>query len=254
MTLASLFKSQKERPLRFVPRPVFILLLVFLSFQVVLNKQLPEQEAVARKLPDVPNINLLQLGAFADKIALSKFLMLWLQAFDNQPGISIPFRELDYLRVRDWLESILGLDPLSQYPLLSASRVYSEVTDDDKKRIMLSFIRDKFKEDPERRWPWMAHAVYVAKHQLKDLEYALSLAKEIRESVPSGTAPAWVRQMEIYILEDMDAVESAMVLIGGLMESGQIKDENELRYLKQKLEELKQQKSQGTGSSLTSRP
>lgn len=218
-----------------------------------MNEQLPGREVVAKRLPDVPDIKLLQLGAFADKIALSKFLMLWLQAFDNQPGISIPFMELDYLLVRDWLESILDLDPLSQYPLLSASRVYSEVPDDDKKRIMLSFIRNKFREDPVRRWPWMAHAVYVAKHQLKDLEFALSLAKEIRESVPSGTAPAWARQMEIYILEDMDEVESAMVLIGGLMESGQITDENELRYLKQKLADLKQHKSE-TGSSLTSRP
>ena len=47
--------------------------------------------------------------------------------------------------------------------------------------------------------------------------------------------------MEIYILEDMDEIESAMVLMGGLMESGMITDENELNYLKYKLEQLQKQ-------------
>ena len=45
-------------------------------------------------------------------------MTLYLQAFDNQPGVSIPFRDLDYRRVTQWLETILALDAAGQYPLL----------------------------------------------------------------------------------------------------------------------------------------
>ncbi|MCG8324223.1 MAG: hypothetical protein MI673_01815 [Thiotrichales bacterium] len=249
MKLLSAVFRQKERPVKFVPKPVFFLLGLFLLLQTGLHHQLPGQQARARDLPAVMDFNLLQLGGLGDPVALAKYLMLWLQAFDNQPGISIPFRDLDYERVRDWLGHILRLDPGSQYPLLSASRVYAEVSDAPRKRIMLDFVREEFNRDPLRRWPWMAHAVFVAKHRLKDLDLALEFARELRESVPSGSAPAWARQMEIYILEDMDEIEAAMVLIGGLLEHGQIKDENELRYLKYKLDELKEShKSQVTSN------
>ncbi|MDX1518544.1 MAG: hypothetical protein R3318_00375 [Gammaproteobacteria bacterium] len=239
------FNTGTERPFVYVPRLVYLFLLVFLVGQVVLNHRLPDQRVEAQKLPDVPGSNVLDLAALGDRIALSKYLMLWLQAFDNQPGISIPFRHLDYQRLRQWLDRILALDPRSDYPLLSASRVYAEVADAERKRIMLAFVSDKFREDPEKRWPWMAHAVYVAKHQLKDLDLALELATEIRELVPPGMAPSWARQMEIFILEDMDEIEAAMVLIGGLLESGEITDENELRFLKSRLEELEQKRKSG---------
>ena len=44
--------------------------------------------------------------------AMAQFLTLFLQAFDNQPGISIPFRSLDYARVIVWLKTALALDPV----------------------------------------------------------------------------------------------------------------------------------------------
>lgn len=235
---------RNERPIRFVPATVLVLLPLLIIGQVYLNLRLPTPKAMAQSLPAVPDTGITRLAGFGDDTALAKYLMLWLQAFDNQPGISIPFRDLDYLRLRQWLEQILSLDPDSNYPLLSASRIYSEVPVADKKRIMLAFVEDEFLKRPLQRWPWMAHAVYVAKHQLGDLDLALDLARKIRERVPSGKAPAWARQMEIYVLEDMDEVESAMVLIGGLLESGRIQDEHELHYLKYKMEQLKKENSQ----------
>ncbi len=47
----------------------------------------------------LPSVPLLRATSLDEPIALSKMLMLYLQAFDNQPGISIPFREMDYDRV-----------------------------------------------------------------------------------------------------------------------------------------------------------
>ena len=45
-------------------------------------------------------------------------------------------------------------------------------------------------------------------------------------------------QMEIFILEDMNELDAARVVLGGLLESGRIGDADEARFLRHKLEEL----------------
>lgn len=179
-----------------------------------------------------------------DEIATSKILMLWLQAFDNQPGVSIPFKELDYLKIIGWLERILSLDPRGQYPLLAAARIYSIVEDNEKKRQMLQFIYAQFSVDPNRRWPSLFHAIFIAKYRLKDYALALKFAHAISNLVTADNIPPWVKQMEIYVLEDMGEIESAKTLIFSLLESGAIVDPNELKFLQDRLNRLikKQQK------------
>jgi hypothetical protein len=171
-----------------------------------------------------------------EPIALAQLMTLYLQAFDNQPGISIPFEQLDYARVEAWLSTILDLDPRSQYPLLMASHLYAHVADQAKTRRMLNFVYEKFTEDPERRWRWLAHAAIVAKHKLKDLRLALTYAKAIDEQ--SRSAPAWARQMHIVLLEDLGEIESAKILLGALLESGEVADPRELHFLSEWLKRL----------------
>jgi hypothetical protein len=84
----------------------------------------------------------------------------------------------------------------------------------------------------------MVHAVYVAKHRLEDYPLALEYAHEIARQVTLEDIPSWVKQMEIYVLEDMGEIESAKILIGGLLESGAITDAHELQFLKDRLNRL----------------
>ncbi len=231
----------RERELTAVPRPILVLLMLALILQLSWHAQRPEPQARAADLPLPPSVQTLQLISVGDSLPMAKAMNLWLQAFDNQPGISIPFARLDYDRVLLWLEMILRLDPRGQYPLLVASRVYTEVPVEQKKRAMLEFVYAAFFTDPDRRWPWLAHAAFVAKHRLHDLPLALRYARAIRTEVDKDKAPAWARQMEIFILEDMGELESARVLLGGLLAAGTITDPHELWFLKQRLKELEEQ-------------
>jgi hypothetical protein len=172
---------------------------------------------------------------------MARLMMLWLQAFDNQPGISIPFRKLDYTRVIGWLEGALGLDPRGQYPLLAASRLYTEVPDAAKQRQMLDFVYRAFLRDPNRRWPWLAHGVYVAEHRLHDLGLALCFARALADHASGPEVPHWAQQMQIFVLQDMGEIQAAKVLIGALLESGRISDPQELRFLAHRLRELESQ-------------
>jgi hypothetical protein len=46
--------------------------------------------------------------------------------------------------------------------------------------------------------------------------------------------------MEIFILEDMDQLEAARIMLGGLLDSGEIDDPAEARFLAQRLRALEE--------------
>ena len=164
--------------------------------------------------------------------------MLWLQAFDNQPGISIPFRQLDYHTVIAWLQRILQLDGRSQYPLLAAARLYAEVPVEAKQRQMMEFVYQAFLADPNQRWRWLAHAVILAKHRLKDLALARRYAEAITRMATGPEVPFWARDMAIIVLEDMGELEAARLLVGGLLDEGRVIDPHEVLFLNNKLKDL----------------
>lgn len=228
----------RERQLHCVPRPVYALLVCALIIQLGWHALQPPPSAEPQDLPAAPDMPVLNLISLGEPEVLGKLLMLWLQAFDYQPGVSIPFADLDYPRVIDWLSRILDLDPTGQYPLLAASRLYGEVSVPDKQRLMLDFVLKEFSRDPARRWPWVAHAVFIAKHRLKDQELALRYAQALARYPDEAAIPSWARQMQIFVLEDMGELESAKVLLGGLLESGKISDPHERRFLSQRLAKL----------------
>ena len=228
----------RERPVRDVPLAGLLLLAAGLAAQLAWHAWRPGPTARAEALPAPPPEAMLRVASIGDPVALAKGLMIWLQAFDNQPGISIPFRDLDYGRVQGWLARILALDPRGQYPLLAASRLYGEVPVADKQRSMLEFVYERFLEDPDRRWPWLAHAAIVARHRLNDLPLALRYARAITERATGPGVPNWARDMSILVLEEMGELEAARVLIGGLLESGRVTDPHEVRFLDGKLKDL----------------
>jgi len=189
-------------------------------------------------LPPAPSAQALRLASFGEPEATARLAMLYLQAFDLGGTQSRPFRDLDYARLIEWLRAILALDPRSAYPLFSAARLYAEVPDPQRSRAMLEFVHEEFLRAPNARWPWLAHAALLAKHRLGDLPLARRYAAALQRHTTDPGVPLWAKQMEIFVLEDMDELEAARIMLGGLLESGAIHDAGEARFLRQRLEEL----------------
>lgn len=240
---------RQTRDISFVPKIIWFVLLFSLLIQCLWHFSFTRLEVKRYDLPVPAQSSLIRLVSLDDTVIAAKLVMLWLQAFDNQPGVSIPLKDLDYDRVIQWLDLILELDNKIQYPLLAAIRFYAEVQDVEKQRKMIRYISEKFIENPNDRWPFMTHAVFIAKHRIKDMQLALECAQLIRQYAKADNVPFWAKQMEIFVLEDMGELESAMILIGGLLESGELKDPHQRSFLGQRLEEIKQRAE--TGSSLS---
>jgi|SRR5882724_5454194 len=227
-----------ERVVSTVPGALLALLAAGLASQLALKALEPRPAATAADLPSPPSITTLRLASLGEPTATANLLSLYLQAFDTQPGISIPFKDLDYDRVESWLVRILELDPQGQYPLLMASQVYSQVPDENKQRQMLDLAYRQFLLDPNRRWRWLAHATIMAKHRVNDPSLALRYARAINRYATSAEVPHWAQQMHIFVLEDMGEVETAKILLGGLLASGAITDAHEAHFLTQRLNAL----------------
>ena len=73
---------------------------------------------------------------------------------------------------------------------------------------------------------------------LKDLPLARRYAAAIRLETRSPDMPAWAKEMEAFILEDMNELAAAKIVLGGLLEHGDLKDPNERRFLERRLQEL----------------
>lgn len=216
------------RPVSAVPRWVLVFLGLSLVAQVASEASRDTGPAAAPELPPSPGAHALRLASFGEPELLARLAMVHLQSY----------RTPDYGRLVGWLETILELDPRSQYPLFSAARVYAETSDPMRNRMALEFVYRQFLRDPNRRWPSLAHAALLAKHRLKDLQLARRYAQALQRHATAADVPPWVKQMEIFILEDLNELEAARILIGSLLHSGILQDPAEVRFLEQRLEEL----------------
>jgi hypothetical protein len=237
-----------ERAISTVPGVVLALLAAAFASQLAFKSLEPRPAATGVDLPQAPQTTTLRLASLGEPIAAAYLLSLYLQAFDTQPGISIPLKALDYNRVEQWLSRILELDPPGQYPLLMASQVYSQVPDDHRQRQMLEWVHHQFLLDPNRRWRWLAHAAIMAKHRLHDNGTALRYARAINRSATSADIPHWAQQMHIFVLEDMGEHETVKILLGGLLASGAVTDPHEALFLSQRLNALQAAEKSSTSS------
>jgi hypothetical protein len=226
--------SRDERPLRFVGKATWVALALVLVVQFAWRASQAPGAPAAADLPPPPTVAALRVASFAEAETMARLAMLYLQAY-------LP-RELDYRRLVAWLEAILALDPRSDYPLFAAARIYAENPDPARSRLALDFVHRQFLADPDRRWPWLAHAALLAKHRLKDLPLARQYAAAVARHARSADVPLWARQMEVFILEDMGELEAARIMLGGLLESGQVTDPGEARFLRHRLEELERRR------------
>jgi hypothetical protein len=218
------------RPIAAVPGWLWTLLGTALVAQLSWHASLGRPRPAAADLPPAPSAQALRLAAFGEAETAARLVMLYVQAFD--------MRGLDYARLEPWLRALLELDPRSQYPLFAASRIYAEHPDAARSRAMLEFIHQQFLLDPNRRWPWLAQGALLAKHRLKDLPLARRYAAAIDRHTTDADVPGWAKQMEIFILEDMNELAAAKIMLGGLLASGTVRDPEEARFLKERLDAL----------------
>lgn len=225
-----------------VPRKLILYFLFSAFLQLICHHYYGQLQAHAKRLPPPLSSASYQLLNLGEDTASAYLLSIWLQSFDNQPGLRLPYSALDYATVARWLSLIESLNSESNYPQLLAAYSYASLPNTEQQRIMLRYIHRSFKLDPVKNWRWLAQAALIAKHDLNDLPLALEYAMELHQLAQKNEIPYWVRDLPIIYLEDMGNYQAARILIGGLLAHGEISDRFELAYLQQKFDALSPKK------------
>ncbi|MEO5353392.1 MAG: hypothetical protein H7835_09330 [Magnetococcus sp. XQGC-1] len=215
-------------------------LLLGLLLQLFLHAARSPGQARLERWPEPVSAAWLRVFSLGEPVVLAKGVMLWLQTFDYQAGVALTLPELGIDRLEGWLGSVLELDPRAHYPLLAAVRYYGDLLPMAQHRQLLDFAYRRFLDDPQSRWPWLAHAAIAAKHRLQDLPLALHYARAIRRHATGAQVPSWARQMEIGLLEDVGEWQEARRLIAALLASGELQDLQEIHFWEERLRLLQE--------------
>src|SRR5271154_2434975 len=146
-----------------------------------------------------PSAAEIRAAALGENVLAGYLVAVYLQNFNVHLGQATAVADIDRRALIRWLDLDTTLDPGTGYPLLLASRHFAETGTPAERRMMLDWVYRRFQEQPNQRWPWMAHAVFVARHVLHDNHLALSYAAAMRTSVTDPKVPTWVRQMEMLL-------------------------------------------------------
>jgi len=232
---------RSERPLLSLPRPLLFAFLLLLGLQA-LHHHFDQRSLETRYRPlDQPFSAAVYRGlAMGSEQLFGYLLAIRLQLHDNQVGQHFRYQLIDYDLLVDWLDQISEVSDGTEYPMLLASRVYTATSDHAQLRRILEFIERRFDDDPQLHWRRLAEASVIAKHKLGDLDMALGMARKLARQPASVEMPRWARDFEFLLLAELNEVESAIAIIQAMLQSGSVRDPDELHFLQSKLSEFQQ--------------
>ncbi len=235
---------QRQRPCSSLPVWLLGGLLLALALQTGSHQWMEGQRKVSEQQLTPPlNPAVYKLLSLGSEKLMSYLLILRLQLHDNQLGRNLRYRHLDYHALSQWLLMLYQMNPKSDYPAFLASRVYSQVRDPRKVRQMVSVIETLFDQNPQQHWRRMTEASVLAKHILKDLPLALRLADKVADLPAQVQIPYWARDMKLVLLDELNELETAQLLISSMLQQGQISDPDEIRFLQSRLLKIQQKLS-----------
>lgn len=233
--------KRAERPFKSVPSTLLVCFLIMLTIQLSTAQLSQSQSEFAYKpLPEPFTFTSYRIASIGSDRLLSYLLAMRLQLHDNQAGKHIRYDQLNYRVLVDWLDQIVALNRQSEYPVMLASRVYSQTGDEKKLRMIVGFIQRCFAQNPQLHWRRMTEATILVKHKVGDLELALSMAEQLSSQPADVIMPHWARDMQFILLGEMNEFEAGIAIIVTLLDDGSITDADERRFLKVKLLEFQQ--------------
>jgi hypothetical protein len=213
----------------------WVLLGICLSANVLYQRLNPPAGLDIVDLGTPPPATVVRLAALGENVFAGYLVTIFLQNVDVPLGRATSLAALDRPALIRWFDLTTELDPGAGSPLLLATRHYAETGTPAQRRMMLDWVYRRFEERPNQRWPWLVHAVFVARHVLHDNTLAEFYAAALRTQVTDPTAPAWVRQMDLLLRADLGETEDARAILGGLVAAGQIRSPAELKFLESRL-------------------
>lgn len=168
-------------------------------------------------VPKPPSELNLTSSFFGDTALAYRVWALALQNFGNAGGAFTPLKDYNYQYVGEWLDRLDGLDPQSNFAPYLASYYFGASQSPKEQLPYIIAYLEKIGTRPEgEKWRFLAQAVYLARHKMQDMPEALRLAKKLSSIYRPGM-PAWTKQMEVLITNEVGDKEAAYILMKSIL-------------------------------------
>jgi hypothetical protein len=178
-----------------------------------------------------------QAMSLGDDQFLYRALALEVQEMGDSGGRFSPLGDYDYKMLMAWFRLLDGLDARSDYAVSLAALQYGLTQKPEDARLIAQYIREHAASDPAKKWRFLAHAAYIARHRGKDLDLALAIAKDLAE-IDLPDIPAWTKQMPAFIMTEMGDKEAALAYLSALIATGSMSEEEKIHmhnYIQKRL-------------------
>ncbi len=218
-----------------IPKGALAAVLITLSLQAAFWWRTRDLQAGWEGVPPAPSSQVAKALALGDGQFLYRAATFVLQNMGDEGGRVTPLKDYDYQRLGQWFFLLDRFDPQSEYLPVLVGYYYSQSQNPDDVRVVISFLAHIAIRDPMRNWRWLAHAIYLARHKVGDMNLALSLA--YRMAAISGPGiPIWARQMPAFVLAEVGEKEAARNLMEAIIDSQADLEPSEIEFMRDFIE------------------
>ncbi|HEU5048346.1 MAG TPA: hypothetical protein VFT64_10955 [Rickettsiales bacterium] len=212
----------------------YSLLLVFFGLQVgfwgMTHNRLPEMDIV----PDVPGRTAVKALSFGDEEFYFRLLALDIQNAGDTFGRFTELYKYDFQKLYAWFMLLESLNNQSDYMPFIASYYFSQTQYVPDVKYVIDYLYEYSSYRPEQKYWWLAQAVYLAQHKLKDNDLALKMAEPLEHAY---NAPYWVRQLPAFVHEKRGEMDDAYHIIEDIEKNSKNIPPAELRFMTYFVEE-----------------
>ena len=182
-------------------------------------------------VPPVPDIHKAQLFTLGDTQLAYRAYALMLQNIGSIGGRGVSLKKYDYDRLNDWFLLEDKLDPDADIVPMLAANYFGAVDQVEKLQKILNYLAIVGARPEKEKWRWLAQAVFLAKHVMRDNDKALELAYLLADNKNPNLAD-WAKQMPVFILQEEGQSELAYkIMLNILISNIDTLHPNEINYM-----------------------
>lgn len=189
-------------------------------------------------VPPVPTKSGAVMMTLGDPEFSYRFFAITLQNLGDGGGRVTPLKEYAYDKLGKWFWLLHGIDPASDHVPMAAAYYFGGTVVPKDVGVVVGYLSEIGQNPVGNKWRWLAHAVFLARHRMNDLDLALDLAYKLSKMEPIGdTLPVWARQMPAFVLKEDGDRESAIKIVEELLMSSRTFHPNEVNFMQSYLVE-----------------
>ena len=198
---------------------LYALLFIAVLLNIMIWFQVRPIKVEWKDVPPVPSITSALWSALGDKQLAYRGYGIMIQNMGDTGGAITNVADYDKEKLAEWFMLMHQLDPdASHIPRLAGFFFAAQRRNAKEIGPILDYLEVAAGHGEGQKWRFLAHAVFLARYRMEDMDRALGLAQKLA-SFKNPDMPVWARQMNVFILTAQGEKEAAYNMMINLLRS-----------------------------------